>query len=206
MSATEDFATTDTRSRIRAAALTLIASRGYEAVSMRDIAERVGVRPSAIYNHFEGKQAILTDLMTGHMERTLEALHREVPARGDPVDRLAAFVRFHVGYHLDEPQAVFVAYMELRSLSPEGRAAVGEMRDRYERALRKILAEGSATGAFRVADPRLEARALIAMMTGVTVWFSDDGPLGRAEVVERYVDIALRSVGAEAPREENEDV
>lgn len=203
MSAVADITMTDTRSRIRAAALSLIASRGYEAVSMRDIAERVGVRPSAIYNHFDGKQAILTDLMTGHMERTLGALFREVPAGDDPVDRLAAFVRFHVGYHLDEPQAVFVAYMELRSLSPEGRAAVGEMRDRYEHVLQGILREGSARGAFRVADPRLEARALIAMMTGVTVWFSDDGSLSRAEVVERYVDIVLRSAGVNASREEN---
>lgn len=202
MDSANDITATDTRSRIRAAALSLIAARGYEAVSMRHIAAAVGVRPSAIYNHFEGKQALLAELMIAHMERTLAALDRAVPERGDPARRLADFARFHVGYHLDEPQAVFVAYMELRSLTPENRAVLGEMRDSYERRLRSILEEGSAAGAFRVADPGLEARALIAMMTGVTVWFSDEGRLGRAEVVERYVDIALRCAGAAAAREE----
>lgn len=191
---------TDTRSRIRAAALALIAERGFEAVSMRDIAQSVGVRPSAIYNHFDGKQALLAELMTAHMERTLDALGRAVPVQDTPPRRLAAFARFHVGYHLDEPQDVFVAYMELRSLTPENRAALGRLRDRYERALRRILEEGSASGDFAIADPGLEARALIAMMTGVTVWFRDGGALGRAEVVERYVDIVMRSAGAAVPR------
>ncbi len=201
-----DNRTTDTRSRIREAALPLIAERGYEAVSMRDIAGRVGVRPSALYNHFDGKQALLAELMLSHMGRTLEQLALAVPPDDSPARRLATFVRFHVGYHLDEPRDVFVAYMELRSLSPENRAALNAMRDRYERTLRGILEEGAASGVFRIGDPRVHGRALIAMMTGVTVWFSDAGPLDRSEVVEEYVAIVMRSVGAAASGEETENV
>ncbi len=195
-------AETGTRPRIRAAARSLIAERGFEAVSMRDIARRVGVRPSAIYNHFESKQALLADLMVAHMERTLAALDRALPCDAAPRARLAAFARFHVGYHLDEPEDVFVAYMELRSLDAANRAVLGRMRDRYERVLCRILQEGIAADAFAPADPRIEARALIAMMTGVTVWFQEDGRIDRAEVVEHYVKIVLRSVGAAAPGEE----
>ena len=43
--------------------------------------------------------------------------------------------------------------------------------------------------------------SLRAMMTGVTVWYRDNGRLTRAEVVELYLGAALQSVGlvAETP-------
>ena len=53
----------DTREKLLAAALDLFAAQGFAATSVRQIAEAVGVRDSAIYGHFEGKQAILDVLM-----------------------------------------------------------------------------------------------------------------------------------------------
>lgn len=49
----------DRRAQIRAAATRLFYERGYEQVSMADIAESVNVGPSALYRHFSGKSDIL---------------------------------------------------------------------------------------------------------------------------------------------------
>ena len=67
----------NTRDAILDAAKVLIAERSYGAVSMRDIASAVGIRQSAIYNHFPSKQAILGDLMMAHMERLLATRVRD---------------------------------------------------------------------------------------------------------------------------------
>lgn len=53
-----------TRERLLTAALELFAQKGFAATTVREIAEAVGIRDSAIYAHFEGKQQIFDALLT----------------------------------------------------------------------------------------------------------------------------------------------
>ena len=53
-----------TKEKILECAITLFSERGYVAVSVRDIARAVGVRESALYKHFQNKQAILDEIVT----------------------------------------------------------------------------------------------------------------------------------------------
>ncbi len=183
----------DTRARLRAAALRLFARQGYAAVSMRQIAAEVGVQAGALYLYTPDKQGLLYDLMQGHLAE-LHAALAGLPRLSDPAARLERFARFHVTWHLDRPEAVFVAYMELRNLSPENFVAVEAGRRAYEDALEAILRDGQAAGVFAVADTRLTTLALIAMLTGVTQWFREGGRLSRAQVADHYAAMALNAV------------
>lgn len=187
----------DTKQAIERAALSLFAERGYPAVSMREIAERVGIRQGGIYNHFASKQALLVHLMEGHMRALLSALDASVSKGGDPRQRLCEFVRFHVLYHLTQPDDVFIAYMELRSLEPEGLSIIKELRRAYEERLRGILEAGKRLGVFAITDVPVQAMGLIAMLTGVTTWYRDGGRLSREDVAEIYVAMAMQSLGVE---------
>lgn len=188
----------DTKDKIRKAALRLFAERGYNAVSMRDLAEAVGMRQGGLYNHFEGKQALLSDLMETHMVALLEARDTAMAGINGTRARLEAFVRHHVAHHLNYPDDVFLAYMEIRSLDTENRTRIVALRNRYEHMLRKILEDGCAEGLFSIGDAAVHARMLLAMMTGVTVWYRDNGRLARDEVVELYLGAVLQSVGLAA--------
>ncbi len=188
----------NTKAKIRKAALRLFAERGYNAVSMRDLADAVGMRQGGLYNHFEGKQVLLSDLMETHMVGLLEALDTAMVGIYGTRDRLEAFVRHHVSHHLNYPDDVFLAYMEVRSLDSDNRARIIALRNRYEHVLRKILEDGCTEGLFRIGDAAVHARMLLAMMTGVTVWYRDSGRLSRDEVVELYLGAALQSVGLAA--------
>ncbi len=102
-----------TRPRVRAAAQSLFARSGYAAVSMRQIASEVGLQAGALYNYTPDKQALLFDLMKQHMDELLAA-HAALPVAQSPLAALEAFTRFHINFHLERPDAVFIAYMELR--------------------------------------------------------------------------------------------
>ncbi len=52
-----------TRERILDVAIDLISKRGYESVSIREIAREVGIRESSIYNHFKSKDEILDTII-----------------------------------------------------------------------------------------------------------------------------------------------
>jgi AcrR family transcriptional regulator len=181
--------------RIRDAALRLFARHGYAAVSMRQIAAEVGVQAGALYLYTPDKQTLLADLMIEHLDTVLSALAAE-PMPADPVAALEAFARFHVRFHLERPEAVFVAYMELRNLDPVHFARIEALRRAYEDALQDILRAGVATGAFRIPDTRLATMALIAMLTGVTTWYREGGRLTRDDVATIYADMARQAVGA----------
>lgn len=184
-----------TKEALRHHARRLFARHGYDGVSMRDLAGAVGIQQSGIYNHFASKQKLLVDLMVGHMERVLHEMQTAVADQPNPVEKLKAFARFHVTNHIDYPDDVFLAYMELRSLEEPGRANVLGLRDAYEKVLRDVLSDGIGTGEFNVANPDIATRALLAMLTGVTVWYKMDGRLRREEVAETYIQLALQSVG-----------
>ena len=181
--------------RVRAAACTLFARHGYAAVSMRRIAEEVGVQAGALYLYTADKQSLLFDLMKAHLDDLLAAWTAE-RGSGAPLARLERFVRFHIRYHLARPDEVFLAYMELRNLEPGNFARIEALRRAYESELEAILVEGAAEDAFRVSDPRLATMALIAMLTGVTSWYREGGRLGRAEVEAIYWDMVRRAVAA----------
>ena len=179
--------------RVRAAALRLFAERGYAAVSMRAIAAEVGVQAGALYTYTPDKQTLLFDLMEGHLHALLAAC----PAPGeDPLADLERFVAFHIRYHADRPQAVFIAYMELRNLEPANFAAIEALRRAYEDRLEGIVRRGVASGAFRTPDARIATLALIAMLTGVNTWFRDGGRLSLDEIVRTYTPLARGMLGA----------
>lgn len=179
--------------KVREAASRLFARHGFAAVSMRQIAAEVGVQAGALYLYTPDKQTLLFDLMREHMDELLSAW--QAHDKGDaPLSQLEAFVRFHIGFHLDRPDAVFIAYMELRNLTDENFVMIEALRKRYEDTLEEILHQGQQSGAFRVPDTKLAMMALIAMLTGVNTWYREDGRLSRDMVEEIYWDMTRQAV------------
>ena len=179
--------------RVRAAALRLFARHGFAAVSMRQIAGEVGVQAGALYNYTPDKQSLLFDLMRGHMEELLAALGRELP-EGPPLARLEGFARFHIRFHIERPDEVFIAYMELRNLTGANFAAIEALRRRYEDTLEAILRAGVAAGDLAVPDTRVATYALIAMLNGVNTWYRPGGRLSLPEVETLYWDMVRKAV------------
>ncbi|MDG1182154.1 MAG: TetR/AcrR family transcriptional regulator [Tateyamaria sp.] len=177
--------------RVRAAALRLFARHGFAAVSMRQIAMEVGVQVGALYNYTPDKQTLLFELMRDHM---IELLRAAVTFPRDmPLADLENFVRFHIAFHHHRPDAVFIAYMELRNLEPDNFAEIEALRGQYEAVLESIL----EAGRFNVADRKIATLAIIAMLTGVSTWFRTGGRLSLGAVQEQYWEMVRRMVGPE---------
>ncbi|WP_435229950.1 TetR/AcrR family transcriptional regulator [Pseudopelagicola sp. nBUS_20] len=181
--------------RVRHAALKLFAQHGYAAVSMRQIAQDVGVQAGALYNYTPDKQSLLFDLMRTHLEELMEGRSKLAPI-GNPTAQLEQFTRFHLQFHAERPDEVFIAYMELRNLTRQNFIVIEGLRRRYENELQRILRAGVSSGDFSVRDTKVATMAVIAMLTGVNTWFREGGRLSLGEVENIYRDMVRRSVGA----------
>ncbi|UWQ48718.1 TetR/AcrR family transcriptional regulator [Leisingera caerulea] len=181
--------------RIRQAALRLFAQHGYAAVSMRQIAKEVGVQAGALYNYTPDKQSLLFSLMSSHMEE-LQAAWDAVPRAAGAMERLRAFTGFHIRFHLERPDAVFIAYMELRNLTEENFTVIESLRRDYENGVEAILKEGVEQGVFAIPDTKIATLAVIAMLNGVNTWYRSEGRLSLDEVERVYWDMVQKAVSA----------
>lgn len=184
-----------TAEAISQTALRLFAERGYGSVSMRAIADGVGIQAGALYNYHATKQDVLLHLLVSHNEAVLEEWHKVREPLNNPVEELEAFVRFHIGFHLVRPDEVFISYMELRSLESDNFKKVERLRRSYEHDLKDILLRGHASGEFQIEDPHVAAMALLAMLTGLTTWYRPEGRLSVKKIKEIYLQLARQTVG-----------
>lgn len=183
-----------TMEAIRKAGLRLIFEHGYEGMNLRQLAAAVGIREGSLYNHIKGKQELLFELVKEHMEQLLEHLDAALAGIEDPVERLEAFVAFHVNYHMVRKREVFVVNFELRSLDSENYSAIVAMRRAYERRLGDILDQGVAQGVFDCGDARIATFAILAMLTGVCTWYRSNGRLGRDQIIDIHTRLVLRGL------------
>jgi AcrR family transcriptional regulator len=183
-----------TMEAIRKACLRLIFEHGFEAMSLRQLAAEVGIREGSLYNHINTKQELLFELIKEHMEEVLQQLEAALAGIEGSVERLKAFVAFHVNYHMVRKKEVFVANFELRSLDAANYSEIVAMRQAYEKELADILEEGVTDGVFIVGDIRVATFAVLAMLTGVCTWYRSNGRLGRDDIIKTHTRLVLHGL------------
>jgi len=186
-----------TRADIRKAAVELFYKHGYEATSLRAVADRVGIQVGSLYNHIGGKDELLVDIMSTVLERLFPVVDEAADAAGaDPVERFKAAVGAHIRFHAQHAQETFIGNSELRSLRPEQRKVIIKARREYERMIQRFISEAADAAGMEILDLRLQSYAILALGMHVASWFRDDRQgLSLDRVVEVYTDVSCRQIG-----------
>lgn len=98
------------REKILEAARELFVSEGYEAVSMRKIADRIEYSPTAIYLHFKDKEAVMRELCETDFY-TLAQEFQEIAKIADPVERLKVLGVAYARFALSHPNHYRLMFM-----------------------------------------------------------------------------------------------
>lgn len=146
-----------TREKILAAARDLILRDGFEAVSLRKIAESIEYTAPAIYSHFPDKHHLLLDLCCQDYGALREAM-RGAEAIADPVERLRHIGRAYVDFALEHPVQYRFMFMTTFPDSapkpedvPEGYPTPGDPDEDAYAFLQAAVAECIKAGAFQAA-------------------------------------------------------
>lgn len=196
------------RGRILEAARELFTEHGYEAVTMRKVAEKIEYSPTTIYLHFADKDELVRELCTQDF-LALAAHFRELARERDPVRRLRSIGRGMVRFASERPNHYRMMFM-----TPHPPVAVGKRRIEKDNPevdawalLKGTVAEAQQAGllAGHPGGPEAVAQVLFAAIHGVAAlhiakandpWI-DWLPLD--EMVERTLDVLLRGCGVDAP-------
>lgn len=160
----------DLRRAILDAAGALFLEQGYEGLSMRQIAERIGYSATTIYRHFEDKDDLLYAIVQDGFQRFGAQLQRAARAAegGGPQERLRALGQAYVEFGLKNPVYYRLMFMQRHDILFESRAAeTAPMIDSFA-VLRQSVEAGMKAGVLRAGDPETTSTVIWAVMHGIT--------------------------------------
>lgn len=148
-----------TRDAIVAAAADLLDEAGADAVTLRAVAQRVGVSHNAPYKHFADKEALLAAVAAAELRRRADA----APKPGqDPLSELKRMARDYVRWATRHPARFKLTFGAWTREDPDLGAAAHAARDRFVAA----VAAAQAAGALPAGDPDRVAALLLALGHG----------------------------------------
>jgi AcrR family transcriptional regulator len=177
-------------------ARTQFAQRGFEATTMRDIADAAGLSAGNLYRYFESKDAMVTAILSEFSDRLLDA-YQEVLAVGAPaVESLEA-----ICWLLDQAGREFSR--EIDMLKGTGKVLSLDVASHYRDGARaryallvSLIENGVATGEVRhVADPALVASCVREIMWAPMRSLASTSPGRVREFIRRAI-----LAGAARPR------
>ena len=181
------------RTEILRAASRVFRRRGLAAAGMREIAEEADVSPGILYYYFSGKDEILLFCQERTLEHMLAAVEAARALPASSAERLRGVLQAHVHAMLDELEGA-TAHLEVEALPEAMRGHVMQKRDRYERAVRALVAEGIKRGEFARADAALVTRAMLGAVNWSARWYRPDGPQTSAEVANALSDYLVKGL------------
>ena len=182
---------TESRLRLLTVAVQLFGDRGYPGVSMRDLAEGLGIKSASLYAHVPSKQHLLFEVMRiGLVEHAQVLRLALLEAPSDPAEQVRALVRAHVLMALQRPSLTRVITHELKHLEEPFLGDVQLLRDQPAQYFLEVVDRGCRLGTFDVVNPRLSLRAIADMGFRLAEWPRPAG--SDEEIVDSYQRFALR--------------
>lgn len=179
----------DVSAEILTRAAELFYQRGYDATSIRELADAVGISSSTLYHHYKNKQQILHAIVRGFMTDFNDAIipvlqDRSVPPR----DRLAQAARLHLRISEERRHQLLLGNPFRWSLGKDELSQVVGQQRAYHGAVRKVVREILGLRRPGTRD-ELATMAILDMLNGVREWYRPSGQLTIDQIADRYVDL-----------------
>lgn len=152
------------------AAVRLFNEHGYDATSMFDIAEALGITKSSVYHHINGKEHLLQMAVDRALDGLFEAAEDVRSLDGPAIERLEQLVRRSV-LVLDERFEFVTLLLRVRGNTAVEQHALTRRRV-FDGIVTELVKQAQAEGSVRPdLDPATAARLLFGMVNSLTEWY-----------------------------------
>ena len=154
-------------------AAALFKERGYAAVSMNDIAEKVGMRAASLYNHIKSKEDILQDICFRFAHEYVTQLNIIAQSDMTASDKIAAIIDLHVTLSTQDSAAIIITNYEWKHLSEPYLSDFKTLRKSYEKQFLDIITEGMQNGILRNIDPNVVMFSILSALRWIPFWYNE---------------------------------
>lgn len=163
------------------------------SLTMRSIAEELGITKGNLYYYFRDKKDILYHCHVRCMELSLQALHEAESKEGSPRARLRELLVRHIRAILEEGLGN-VLLTDLENLTTKQRADYVAMRDRFESGVRALIEAGIKAGEFKCDNVKLASLTLLGAINWTSKWYQRGGELSACQIANGMTDFLIRGL------------
>ncbi|MBL1098687.1 TetR family transcriptional regulator [Streptomyces sp. 205] len=188
------------RSELLTTAAEVFAAQGYNATTVRRIADAAGMLAGSLYYHFDSKESMIDEILSTFLDELWAGYEKVLGAGLGPRETIEALVTESFR-EIDRHHAAVAIYQkEARQLAAQPRFGyLTESQRKFERAWLGTLERGVAEGAFRAdVDIRLAYRFLRDTVWVAASWYRPGGHHSPEEIARQYLSMVLDGI---TPRE-----
>jgi AcrR family transcriptional regulator len=184
------------RADVLAAAADLFASRGYAATTVREVAEAAGILGGSLYYHFDSKESMADEILSGFLTQMWADYDRVTGAGLGPAEIFRELIVSSFRCIDQHRLAVMIYQKETAHLAENPRFAyLLESRRKFREMWLTVLDQGVMDGVFRAdLDTGLVYRFIRDTVWLAASWFRHDGPLSADEIARQYITMTLDGI------------
>ena len=155
-------------------AASLIARKGFEATSMRDLAKAIDASLAGLYHYFSSKEDLLFQLQYRTFEALLEQQQAVAAEPGTPEERFARLITGHLQFYSRHRNELKACTFELESLTGKPYETVEAIRRRYYRLMTSVVADvigGPSSNGKETRKSRHATLFLFGMLNWIFMWY-----------------------------------
>ncbi|MGH9322903.1 MAG: TetR/AcrR family transcriptional regulator [Vicinamibacteria bacterium] len=178
------------RAQILEKAAQLFRVKGYEATSMSDIADEVGITKAGLYYFVESKEHLLYLITDYGLDLLEETVVQPLAGIQDPREHLEKLIERHVHMLLTRPREVTIILHERTALTGVYREKILQRKKQYIDYVRKLLRELQKRGEARKdVDVTAATFFLLGALNWVYQWYKGDGRLSEEQLAQELTKI-----------------
>ncbi|AUX28399.1 MULTISPECIES: TetR/AcrR family transcriptional regulator [Sorangium] len=180
------------RGAILAAAGELFLEQGYEAFSMRQVAERIGYSATTIYRYYEDKDDLLFAIVHEGFTEFQRALVAAAESTADPLERLEALGAAYVRFGMQNPVHYRLMFMQRFDFVFDRRKEQRQPMVGSFDVLQKAVASAMDAGLMQRGDVEVHSQVVWALVHGITSLGLANGGRFSPDDVDRTMGIAMK--------------
>ncbi|MFF2013569.1 TetR/AcrR family transcriptional regulator [Streptomyces sp. NPDC058195] len=157
----------DRRAEIVEAAAAIALTEGLECVTLRRIAEELGVRPGLIGHYFPAVEELVAEAFGTAASGELDTLLPAERTGERPTERLKRFFALATGPAYDDVSRLWINARHLSRYRPVLRDRVGRQEALWRGRLEEVIRDGAESGEFRTADPYVATMRILVVIDGL---------------------------------------
>ncbi|MEU0782284.1 TetR/AcrR family transcriptional regulator [Streptomyces sp. NPDC006173] len=189
-------ATPERRRELLGTAAEVFAEQGYNATTVRRIADEAGMLAGSLYYHFDSKESMLEEILRTFLDELWDGYDTVLEAGLDPRETLEALVTESFR-EIDRHRAAVAIYQkEARHLAVQERFAfLAESQRNFEKAWLSTLERGVDAEVFRAdLDIRLTYRFVRDTVWVAASWYRPGGRHSPEEIARQYLSMVLDGI------------
>lgn len=179
------------KEEIQIIAAKLFTEKGFNAVSMRDLAMALGIKASSLYNHIQSKKEILSLIIMTVAEHFTEGIQEIITSPLQPLDKLKQTIQLHVRISLKHRDAIGCLNSNWPNLEEPQLSNLKKMREDYEENVRLLIRSCKKNEQLKTLNEEVMLYSVLSTLRSVYQWSDKTAQMSEEELVAELQESLL---------------